>query len=189
MKHAFALALLVLCAASARAQFAVYGMGSAGRISSFNSLYATSLSAPALNTAGNFWAYGGTIGIYDNFLTLGPVQLGADIRGFIQSSSNAHNTYGNQLRGALIGPRLALHIPLIPFRPYVQADFGGVSTNYGQNSSRTGNFAYQIQLGADFTIFPHLDLRAEYGFGQTLSVIGSTRLPIQQIGVGAVIRF
>ena len=193
MRTRLALATLMLCATlcavSAHAQFAVYGMGNAGRLSGFNSIYATNGSSTTLNTAGNFWAYGGTLGAYDNFLSLGPVKLGGDLRGFIQSSSSTHNTYGNQLRGALIGPRLALSLPLIPFKPYVQADFGAVSTNYGQNSSRTGNFAYQVQLGADFTIFPHLDLRAEYGFGQTLSALGSTHIPLQQLGAGAVVRF
>ena len=189
MKRLFAALVLLASFSVARAQFAVYGMGSAGKLSGFNSIYATSPTQPALNTAGNFWAYGGTFGIYDDFLKLGPLKLGGDVRGFIQKSSNSNNTYGNQLRGGLVGLRLGLHAPLIPFKPYIQAEGGGASTNYGQNSSRTGNFAYQIQFGADFTIFPHLDLRAEYGVGALVGVIGSTSNTMQQLGGGAVVRF
>jgi len=160
-------------------------MGSAGKRSGFNSIY----TSPSSNSAGNFWAGGGTLGIHDDFLTLGPLKLGSDVRGFIQHSSNSHNSYGNQLRGGLVGLRLGLHAPLIPFKPYIQAEVGGVSTNYGQNSSRTGNFAYQVQLGADFTVFPHLDVRAEYGGGELVSVFGSGNVTLQQVGAGAVVRF
>jgi opacity protein-like surface antigen len=160
-------------------------MGSAGKLSGFNSIYA----GPGLNSAGNFWAGGGTIGIYDDFLKLGPLKLGSDVRGFIQRSSNSNNTYGNQIRGGLIGLRLGLHAPLVPFKPYIQAEIGGASTNYGQNASRTGNFAYQVQVGADFTIFPHLDVRAEYGGGELVSVFGSGNVTLQQVGAGAVVRF
>ncbi|HEY5329867.1 MAG TPA: outer membrane beta-barrel protein [Acidobacteriaceae bacterium] len=189
MKRSLAILVVLLCAASARAQFAVYGMGSAGRLSRFNSIYATTGPVPTLNSAGNFWAYGGTAGIYDDFLKLGPIKLGGDVRGFIERSSNSNNTYGNQLRGGLIGLRLALHAPLVPVKPYIQAEIGGASTNYGQNSSNTGNFAYQVQLGADFTIFPHVDLRAEYGLGQLLGVLGSNNSNMQQLGAGLALRF
>jgi hypothetical protein len=189
MKRWLAVLAVLICATSARAQFAVYGMGSAGGLSGFNSIYATSGSNPGVNSAGNFWAYGGTAGIYDDFLKLGPIKLGGDVRGFIQHSSNSNNTYGNQLRGGLIGLRLALHAPLLPAKPYIQAEVGGASTNYGQNSSNTGNFAYQVQFGADFTIFPHIDLRAEYGVGQLLGILGSNRNTMQQAGAGLAIRF
>jgi hypothetical protein len=164
-------------------------MGSAGRLSGFNSIYATTSPVPTVNTAGNFWAYGGTFGIYDDFLKLGPLKLGADGRGFVQSSSNSNNTYGNHLRGGLAGLRLALHVPLVPAKPYIQAEIGGASTNYGQNSTNTGNFAYQVQVGADFTIFPHVDARAEYGVGELIGVLGGNSNTMQQLGAGIVLRF
>src|SRR5580698_1613287 len=128
MKRWLAILVVLIGAASAHAQFAVYGMGSAGRLSGFNSIYATGGSNSTINSAGNFWAYGGTAGIYDDFLKLGPVKLGGDVRGFIERSSNSNNTYGNQLRGGLIGLRLALHAPLVPAKPYIQAEIGGAST-------------------------------------------------------------
>lgn len=184
------LLFLSLTTAIAHAQFAVYGMGSGGRLSGFNQIQTAPVGGSnPLNTNGKFWAGGGTVGIYDDFLKLGPLKLGGDVRGFIQKSSNSTGAYENQLRGGLVGLRLALHAPLIPFKPYIQGEIGGVSTNFGQNSSRTGYFTYQLQVGADFTVFPHLDLRAEYGGGQILSVLGSNKLPMQQLGGGVVVRF
>ena len=189
MKRWLVILVVLICANSSRAQFAVYGMGSAGRLSGFNSVSATSGTNQTVNSAGNFWVYGGTAGIYDDFLKLGPIKLGGDVRGFIQHSSNSNNTNGNSLRGGLVGLRLALHAPLVPAKPYIQAEVGGASTNYGQNSSNTGNFAYQVQVGADFTIFPHLDLRAEYGVGQLRGVLGSDSSTMQQAGAGLALRF
>jgi hypothetical protein len=191
MRRWLAILVILVGTAAARAQFAVYGMGSAGRLSGFTvPTPAAPGSSPGLIiTDGNFWAYGGTAGIYDDFLKLGPIKLGGDVRGFIQHSSNSNNTYGNQLRGGLVGLRLALHAPLVPAKPYIQAEVGGASTNYGQNSSNTGNFAYQVQVGADFTIFPHVDLRAEYGVGQLLGVLGSNNSNMQQAGAGLALRF
>jgi hypothetical protein len=191
MKRWFAILVILVGTGSARAQLAVYGMGGAGKLSGFSE---PSPAAPGANpgliiTTGNFWAYGGTAGIYDDFLKLGPIKLGGDVRGFVEKSSNSNNTYGNQLRGGLIGLRLALHAPLVPVKPYIQAEIGGASTNYGQNSSNTGNFAYQVQLGVDFTIFPHIDLRGEYGVGQLLGVLGGNNSNMQQLGAGLAVRF
>lgn len=56
-------------------------MGSGGRLSGTNIGYNT---APGVS--GSFTAYGGTGGVYANFLRLGPVKLGADA---VASSSTA----------------------------------------------------------------------------------------------------
>jgi opacity protein-like surface antigen len=185
MKSLLAALILSLAATTATAQFAVYGMGSAGKLSGFNS---SASSTGPNTTSGNFWAYGGTFGVYDDFLRLGPLKLGADARGFVQKSSNS-NTVDSQLRGGFGGLRVSLHAPLVPFKPYIQAEIGGVGTNYGQNTIQTTKFGYQVQLGGDFTIFPHLDLRAEYGVGQAGSRYSSTSVTLQQLGAGAVVRF
>ena len=92
-----------------------------------------------------------------------------------------------QLRGGLGGPRLAFTLPFVPLKPYVQAEFGGVLTNYGFQSNEVAKFAYQIQGGVDYTIVPHLDVRAEYGGGQVGGVFRSQTL--QEAGLGAVLRF
>lgn len=165
------------------AQLAIYGMGSGGRLSGVNVGAGTGAGAQ-----GSVTAWGGTVGLYDNFLRLGPVKLGTDVRGFLQSSSG-NNPNGNQVRGLLVGPRLALKLPMVPFKPYLQGELGAASTNYGVNASRTGNFAYQISGGLDVTIFPHLDAHAEYGAGQLDSVFGSSsHQTLQEFGLGLVLR-
>ena len=180
-------------AASARGQVGLYAMGSAGRLSGY-SVTTTGITT-VTNSNNGLWAYGGTFGLYDNFLKLGPVRLGSDVRGFIQTSSakNTSATSTNKLRGGLVGLRLAAGAPLLPIKPYIQAEIGGASTNFGLLSSDQTGFIYQVQVGADFTVIPHFDLRAEYGAGQftshTPSGFASTSSTLQQLGAGAVIRF
>lgn len=89
-----------------------------------------------------------------------------------------------------MGFRLTASVPGLPVRPYVQAEIGGASTNYGINTSRTGNLATQVQVGGDFTVFPHLDIRAEYGRGELhFGNGGIENKTMQQFGAGAVLRF
>jgi hypothetical protein len=193
MKRWLAVFALSVCTVSAGAQIGIYAMGSAGNISSFS----TPASLPPINNINgqNGWAYGGTFGLYDNFLSLGPLKLGADARGIAQGKSGSNSaSNGNQIRGGMTGLRLALHAPLL--KPYIQAELGGVSTNYtafGQSSTRSLSGAYQVQVGADFTIFPHLDIRGEYGIGQLFDypdVTNNVNKPrLQQAGLGAVLRF
>ena len=173
--------MLVICGA-ARAQIGVYAMGSGGYLSTV-----TAHSGPLTLTSQSFSAYGGTFGVYDNVYKLGPLRLGGDGRFFVQSSSNS-NSYGNQLRGGLFGARLALLSKLVPFSPYIQAEIGGASTNYGTNSSRSTSFAYQVNGGLDYTIVPHLDARFEYGNGEISSVYSGYKQTMQQVGLGLVLR-
>ena len=164
------------------AQIGLYAMGSGGFLGSTNA----SQGSLVLANSG-FSAYGFTVGLYDNFAHLGPVRLGSDVRYFQESSSNSNN-YGNKLHGLTTGLRLEIHAPILPFKPYVQAEVGGVGTNYGVQASDAGSFAYQVQGGVDFTVFPHLDLRAEYSGGQA-GGYGGGQQSLQQAGVGAVVRF
>ncbi len=166
------------------AQIGVYAMGSGAFLGT-----ATATQGSLVAQQGGFSAYGGTFGLYDNFLRLGPLKLGADARYFQETSSNS-NSNGNKLHGGLAGARLALNLPLFPLKPYLQAEVGGVGTNYGTQANETGSFAYQIQGGIDYAIFPHLDLRAEYGGGQVTSVYGSgNKQALQEAGLGLVVRF
>lgn len=178
----FALCGMGLLGSSAHAQVAIYGMGSGGFLSSVNAQ-----SGPFTLTSASVSAYGGTFGVYDNYRHLGPLKFGGDARFFIQSSSTSH-AYGNQLRGAMGGARLALSSVAVPFSPYIQAEIGGVSTNYGTQSQRSISFAYQVQGGLDYTIVPHLDGRFEYGVGQIGALFPGNRQEMQQIGIGLVVR-
>jgi hypothetical protein len=167
-------ALWIAVCGVARAQFGLYVMGSAGKLG-------------AAAGGSSFTAYGGTLGGYDNFFGAGPLKLGGDARFFVQSSSNG-NAYGNQLRGGLLGMRLAIAPPILPLKPYIQAEVGGTSTNYGVQSNRALNFAYQVQGGVDWTVFPHVDVRGEYGAGKALGNIGGTSTTLQEFGAGIVLR-
>ena len=165
-----------MVAGVAHAQLGLYVMGSGGN-----------WGANTVRNTPSFTAYGGTVGGYDNFLGAGPLKLGGDARFFVQSSGNS-NAFGNQLRGGLVGMRLALNPPILPLKPYIQAEVGGASTNYGIQSNRALNFAYQVQGGVDWTIFPHLDVRGEYGVGKALGNIGGTGTTPQEFGAGIVLR-
>ncbi len=177
------ISFLLFGAAAAHAQFALYGMGSGAFLGSTTA----SQGSLVLQNSG-FSSYGGTIGLYDDFAHLGPVRLGTDVRYFQETSSN-NNSYGNKLHGVTTGLRLELRAPAVPFKPYLQAEVGGVGTNYGTQAGDSGAFAYQIQGGLDFTIFPHVDVRGEYGGGQIDGVFSGSKQALQQVGVGVVVRF
>jgi hypothetical protein len=166
----------------ARAQVAVYAMGSGGFLSSV-----TAQSGPLTLSSDSFSAYGGTFGLYDDYKHWGPVAFGGDGRFFIQSTAT-DRAFGNQLRGGLGGARLALFSRAVPFSPYIQAEIGGVGTNYGTQATRSTSFAYQIQGGLDYTIVPHLDARFEYGGGEIGAIFPGNRQEMQQVGLGLVVR-
>ncbi len=176
----FLLTMVLLAADSSHAQFAIYGMGTGGHESG---LGVGPHTLP--NGNGSFTAWGGTGGAYYDFLNLGPAHLGADGRFFLEHSGNS-NAYGNKLEGGLGGLRLDAHVPIVPLRPYVQAEVGATGTNNGTAPTLTTGFTYQVPLGLDITIFPHLDLRGEYGVGQIF--LEGDNPTLQQFGGGLVIR-
>ena len=176
------LAMGVLCV-GAKAQVAVYALGSGGFLSSV-----TANIGPTTLSSDSFSAFGGTFGVYDDYRHWGPVRFGGDGRFFIQSSAT-NRPFGNQLRGGLGGARLALFSHAVPFSPFTQAEIGGVGTNYGTQAARSTSFAYQIQGGLDYTIVPHLDGRFEYGAGQIGALFPGNRQELQEIGLGLVVRF
>jgi hypothetical protein len=145
-----ALLPLALCTA-VHAQIAAYGLLSIPHVAN-NSAQTTT------------WNYGPTVGIYDDFLHLGPLSLGADLRaGF------SHNTNQNY-RDVLFGVRVAAKAPVLPIKPYIQGEVGVGSVGGGK---QTGLFApsysnkatYGVLGGVDMTILPHIDFRAlELGF-------------------------
>jgi hypothetical protein len=153
-------ALLAFPSDSAHAQAGIYAMGSGG------------------NYAGAGTAWGGTFGVYDNFIPLGPVKLGGDGRFLVQH--NGGSTAG-RLLGGFFGLRLTVGAPAVPVHPYIQAEVGGV----GSNGSSSSSFAYQVQGGLDVTIFPHLDARGEFGGGDTT---GNGSQSLEEFGLGLVLR-
>lgn len=180
---------MIACVAPmSHAQTGIYAIGGGARLAGANVG-----SGTAAGSSGSFIAYGGTFGLYHDFGHAGPVGLGLDFRGLHASSSNG-TAYGNKVSGGFVGFRADLKPPAAPVRVYAQAGIGAVTTNYGKYSSSSGSAgtAYQLQFGADFTILPHLDLRAEYAAGQIFgsgSPQGTANLNLQQFGGGVVLRF
>jgi len=140
---------IILGARPSAAQIAPYAMFSAGHYSGIGVGNGT-----GPNQSGGMTALGGTIGLYDDFVHLGPARLGADFRGIIENSSNS-TPYGNKILGGLVGARIdASGVPALPFNPYFQAEIGAVGTNNGTSTNRTSSFAYQFQLEQTSPSFP-----------------------------------
>jgi len=184
---------LLTCAAAtclaplSHAQTGFYGLGVGARLAGPNVGADT-----AAGSSGSFIAYGETFGLYHDFGHAGPVGLGLDFRGMHASSSNSTG-YGNEVSAGFVGFRADLK-PATAVRAYAQAEIGAATTNDGKyvSSSGSAGTAYQIQVGADFTIVPHIDLRCEYGVGQVFgssSPLGTANLTLQQFGGGVVLRF
>jgi hypothetical protein len=167
MKQSWLIVLLgIAIAAPAHAQIGVYGKLDAVRLNA---------ASPGV-AASTTWYYGPGAGIYDDFLHLGPISLGADLRG--------DYLWGNeqQYRSALFGLRLAAKPPILPIKPYVQGSVGvGGASHGGLNGSGSifsNKFQYQVLGGLDYTFFPHLDLRlVEVGYGRMSGISSSGVAP------------
>jgi hypothetical protein len=127
------------------------------------------------------WSTAGTFGLYYGLAHLGPVAVSADARGDLSSNMN----------NGLFGPRIALALPALPFKPYFEV-LGGFSSynsqNGGPKNTTSGN--YRWVGGVDTTILPHLDWRiADYSYsGGGITQGNITRHP-QSLTTGLVIRF
>jgi hypothetical protein len=143
---------LLVPSSQAHAQVGVYGTLIATHVS--NPTSAQSIAFGGTNTG--YWTTGGGLGVYYDAFHLGPVSLGLDLRG--SSASQAKTGLG--------GVRLAIHPPVLPIKPYVEGLVGGTGTTTIYNGTAT-NFVYEIVGGVDYTIIPHLDVRAiEIGAGR-----------------------
>lgn len=178
-----AAASLVLSIPAARAQLGIYGKLDLPHYS----------DNTANGSAINGWYHGGGVGIYDDFLHLGPVHLGADLRGDFAT----HDTY--RLRTIAGGLRVAAKLPVLPLRPYVEGLLGVGGTQYTgalaagiSSSSYSNKFTYQVLGGLDLTIFPHLDFRTiEIGVGHQSGVGSSSSTPaatLVLLSTGLVLR-
>jgi hypothetical protein len=85
-----------------------------------------------------------------------------------------------QYHSALVGLRVAVKAPILPFKPYVQASIGAGGTKYtgatapGITSRFSGKLLWEVLGGLDWTVFPHVDFRViEVGFGKQSSVTGA----------------
>lgn len=189
MRVTFALAAsMLLLAAPAFAQLGIYGTFDAERMSQPSSTSAT--YGPLVSTN----PIGGTGGIYYDFKTLGPLRLGADVRGTIVTTkrgaqANADGS-GARINSVLGGVRGVFHTPLVPLRPYVQFSAGLGRSNYGLYGPTLYNgFEYHAYAGLDIRLASLLDIRAvELGYGGlTGSGPASGTYQLKSVGVGIVV--
>lgn len=119
--------------------------------------------------------YGGGVGVYDDFLHVGPLRAGLDLRGDFLGGNNY------RYRDVLAGVRVAAKAPVLPFKPYGQFSVGvGGPRSTGalgagiSGSHYTTKFTYEVMGGVDCTILPHVDFRVlELGYGRMTGVDGS----------------
>ena len=165
------LALLIGSAAHAQV-ISLYGTFSDTHLTN---LVTGSTGNPSVTTTTSHFTPGFGLGATFGFLPIGPIHLGLDVRG----SSKPGND-GSDL--ILVGPRLAVKLPVIRLKPYIQASGGYLRTRttlinspLPAGTQDTATFAaYEIIGGIDYPLLPILDFRViELGGGQGVSAFGS----------------
>jgi hypothetical protein len=199
-------AVAVATTVSAKAQIGVYGMFTVDRLSNIASSplpLPPNSNAPAFARANTVDPLGGTGGVYYDFLKLGPMKLGADLRGSILSTKRGayinFNGPGARIYSVLGGVRGSFQTPVKSLKPYLQISAGLGRSDYGLYSGRPAssqplpniiysNFQYEGLAGLDIKLLPILDWRvAEFGYGG-LDPFGtnSHNYPIKQVSMGFV---
>jgi hypothetical protein len=200
-------AVAVASSTSSHAQVGVYGMFTADRLSNIASSpvpLPPNSTAAAFARANTVDPLGGTGGVYYDFLKLGPVKLGADLRGSILTTKRGayinFNGPGARIYSVLGGVRGSFQTPVKSLKPYLQISAGLGRSDYGLYSGQPAstqpvpnviynNFQYEGFAGLDFKLLPILDWRvAEFGYGG-LDPFGtnSHNYPIKQVSMGFVI--
>jgi hypothetical protein len=193
-------ALVVASTVSAHAQLGVYGMFTVDRLSNQVSSPLPALPDNAANARSNSVdPLGGTGGVYYDFWKLGPVKIGADLRGSILTTRRGayvnFNSGGARIYSTLGGIRAVFHTPFVPLKPYIQGSAGLGRSDYGLSSTNDvgkivlyNNFEYEALAGLDIKLLPIVDWRvAELGYGG-LDPFGtySHNYPIKQVSMGFV---
>ena len=207
-RNAFLLfaAIVAVTSVSAHAQVGVYGEFTVNRLTGMAS---SPEPTPNITSAraNSVDPLGGTGGVYYDFWKLGPVKLGADLRGSILTTKRgAYVNFdggGARIYSALGGVRAVFHTPVAPLKPYIEgaaglgrSDYGllyngaGVTSNsiVGNSTVLRNNFQYQFFAGLDIKVLPIMDYRvAELGYGG-LDPFGtySHNYPIKSVSMGFV---
>jgi hypothetical protein len=186
--------------ATAHAQVGVYGEFTVNRLTGMDTSPLPAVAGVADARAKSVDPLGGTGGVYYDFWKLGPVKIGADLRGSILTTKRGayvnFNGPGARIYSTLGGVRAVFHTPLKPLKPYIEGVAGLGRSDYGlYNASPTGqpngiynNFEYQGLAGLDIKVLPIMDYRvAELGYGG-LDPFGtySHNYPIKSVSMGFV---
>ncbi|MEO6804629.1 MAG: hypothetical protein ABI286_00090 [Edaphobacter sp.] len=124
----------------------------------------------------NEWGTAGTVGLYVGVVKLGPLALSVDGRADLAS----------KIKSGLVGPRLALHLPAFPLKPYVEVLIGRSSyPNLPNGLPLSSKFVGRGVVGVDTTILPRIDWRVvEFTYGITTATPRAMSLT-----TGLVLRF
>jgi hypothetical protein len=103
------------------------------------------------------WTGAGTLGLYFGLHNLGPLAFSADARADLAST----------IKSGLVGPRLALHLPAFPIKPYAEVLIGVTTYPSQPNGIKPANrFAGRAVGGIDTTILPRVDWRIiDFSYG------------------------
>lgn len=124
------------------------------------SFYADFSASKLTNSAGTNYLYGPTVGGSIDFVPLGPVKVGADIRGSFVGGG------GKRLDGVVVGPRVSLHVKPLNLKPYGEFMFGFARYNDGAGNASTDS-QIQVNMGVDHQVAKLIDWRVfEYGYSQ-----------------------
>lgn len=130
--------------------------------------------------SGQSWTAAGTVGLYFGLRGAGPLSVAVDGRG----------DFSKDLTSVLVGPRLALHFPAFPVKPYGELLLGAVYFSSQNNGKKdASDLAYRFVGGADVGVFPHLDWRVlEVSYGGGLTELNKN-IHMTTISSGVVVRF
>jgi hypothetical protein len=164
MRRLLLLTLLLLTLPASSQIVSVYGTFAPTHVS--NVPNGITNTAPGYVTA-SYWAPGVGAGLTLNFIPVGPIKLGLDVRG-----STKPGTSGSDL--ILAGPRLAVKVPFIGLKPYIQAEGGylrtrtALATGPAPGTTFVHDYAaWEVAGGVDYPFAPFLDLRViEFGGGK-----------------------
>lgn len=186
-------ACLLPCAA--RGQVAAYVTFSPTHLSGVRDGNSANASANNGYSTTSFWTPGVGGGVTLTVLPLGPVKLGLDLRGSTKPGTNGSDT-------VMGGVKLGFNLPLVRFKPYVQASGGylgtrtRVATGAAAGSSEYDKFAaYEVLGGVDYSLVPFFDLRLiEVGGGRGynlagVSTAGNYQVTLFTVNTGLVLHF
>jgi hypothetical protein len=123
------------------------------------------------------WTTAGMLGLYAGIADAGPLAFSVDVRGVFSTNS----------RSILTGPRVALHFPVFPLKPYSEVLIGVTSYNKTSAGLQPGkHFNANYVGGIDTAVLPHVDWRI-FDFMYGLDTQSGERQ--KALTTGLVVRF
>jgi hypothetical protein len=186
--------LLLGVSVGAHAQAGVYGMISTERLTNVNCLADAIQTVPTSCSSNDRIdrATGAGGGVYYDFMKLGRVKLGADVRGSIQKSNKSASTTiagTNALRmdEAMGGVRASFSFHKNELKPYAEGAIGWSQRSSGQGLANADFLAYRAYFGLDIAVLPFMDVRLpEVAIGQNIGRNGVSSNTVESGSIGVV---